>query len=283
MKSILIPFLFVFTAGFSQLNTHFGGRSAGMAHSSVTLSDVWSSHHNQAGLAWLEKSEAGVFVQNRFLMKELNYSGFAYAHKLKSGAVSLSFSNFGYQLYGESKVGLGYGLKFSDIISGGIQINYHNLRLANNYGKKSGVSAELGLQAYLTEKLVLGVHLFNPTRTKIDDYNNERMATVMRLGVNYKFSSRVLATAEVEKDIDFRPLFRAGIEYKASEKIYLRGGVGTQPTLASFGIGVYASNFKIDLAASYHQVLGFTPDFSLNYQLSKVGPKKGKDLDKTFE
>ena len=56
-------------------NIHFGGRSAGMGHASVTLSDVWSSHHNQAGLGWLTKVEAGVFAQNRFLVKEMNYMG----------------------------------------------------------------------------------------------------------------------------------------------------------------------------------------------------------------
>jgi hypothetical protein len=282
VRSIALLFVVISSYTFGQMNTHFGGRSAGLAHSSVTLSDVWSSHHNQAGLAWLENSEAGVFVQNRFLLKELNYSGFAYAHKLNSGALALSFSNFGYQLYGESKIGLGYGLKFSNIISGGIQLNYHNTRLANNYGKKSGITAELGMQAYLNDKLILAAHLFNPTRTQLNDYNNERMATIMRLGLNYKFSKQVFATAEVEKDIDARPIFRAGIEYRASELIYLRGGVGTQPTLAAFGVGVSKSNFKLDIAASYHQMLGFTPDLSLNYLISKSSNQE-KKVDSTFE
>lgn len=283
IRGAVLIFCLVSTFAFGQLNTHYGGRSAGMAHASVTLSDVWSSHHNQAGLAWLNTSEAGVFLQNRFLMKELNYGGFAYAHKLNSGAVALSYSNFGYQLYGESKLGLGYGLKFSNIISGGVQINYHTTRLANNYGKKSGVTAELGMQAFLNDKLMLAVHLFNPTRTKLNDYNNERMATIMRLGLNYKFSKQVFATFEVEKDIDSRPIFRAGIEYKASEIIYLRGGVGTQPTLASFGVGVKKSNFKLDIAASYHQILGFTPDLSFNYLISKPTSNQEKKSENSFE
>lgn len=270
MMRILVFLLFlVSSTAFGQLNTHFGGRSAGLAHASVALSDGWSSHNNQAGLAWLEQSQAGVFVQNKFLLKELNYGGFSYAHVLKTGALALSYSNFGYQLYGESKVGLGYGMKFSDIISGGVQLNYHNTRLANNYGRKSSLTAEIGMQAYLTDKLILGVHLFNPSRTKLNDYTNEKIATIMRFGVSYKFSKQVLATVEVEKDIDFRPIFRAGLEYKINKTMYLRGGVGSQPTLASFGFGINVQSFKIDLAASYHQILGFTPDFSLTYLFSQ--------------
>jgi hypothetical protein len=254
----------------AQLNTHYGARSAGMAHASVTLSDVWSSHHNQAGLAWLEQSEAGVFVQNRFLMKELNYGGFAYAHKLNTGALAVSYSNFGYQLFGESKVGLGYGMKFTNMISGGVQLNYHHIRLANNYGQNSALTAELGLQTYLTDKIMLAAHLFNPTRTALNEFNKEKIPTIMRLGMNYIFSKQVLATIEAEKDIDMKPVFRMGLEYKTSNKFYLRGGIGTQPTLAAFGFGLYTGAVKLDVAASYHQVLGFTPDISFIYQIKKV-------------
>jgi len=250
-------------------NIHFGGRSAGMGHASVTLSDVWSSHHNQAGLGWLTKVEAGVFAQNRFLVKEMNYMGFAYAHPVKSGAFALSFTNFGYSQYGESKVGLAYGLKFSDRITGGVQINYHNTRIGNNYGSASVLSTEMGLQAKLTSKLELGLHLFNPTQAKLNDFNDERMPTIMRLGMAYTFSNKVFITLEAEKDVDFPANFKAGIEYKANDKIYLRGGIGASPTAATFGVGVYHKGLKFDLASSYHQVLGFIPEVSLTYVFEK--------------
>lgn len=250
-------------------NIHFGGRSAGLAHASVTLSDVWSTHNNQAGLGWLTNAEAGVFFQNRYLIKEMSYMGFAYAHPVKSGAFGLSFSNFGYSQYGESKLGLAYGMKFSDRITGGIQINYHNTRIGNNYGSTSVLTGEIGLQAKLTSKLDLGFHVYNPTQAKLADYNDERIPTIMRLGMNYTFSDKVFLTFEAEKDIDFSATFRAGIEYKANDKIYLRGGVGANPTLATFGVGVYHKGLKFDIASSYHQVLGFTPEVSLIYVFEK--------------
>ena len=270
MKKLLLLFLFFPSFVFAGNDyIHFGGRSAGMGHASITLSDVWSSHHNQAGLGWLKRAEAGVFAQNRFLVREMNYMGFAYAHPVNSGALALSFTNFGYSQYGESKLGLGYGLKFSDRITGGIQINYHNTRIGNNYGSASVLSAEMGMQTKITSNLELGMHLFNPTQAKLNDFNDERIPRIMRLGMAYTFSNKVFVTLEAEKDIDFPANFKAGIEYKANNKIYLRGGIGTTPATAAFGVGVYHKGLKLDLASSYHQVLGFTPEVSLTYIFEK--------------
>lgn len=269
MKKLLLPLMLMpLLALAGNDNLHFGARSAGMAHSSVTLSDVWSTHHNQAGLAWFKTPQAGVFFQNRFMLKNLNYMGFAYAHPTKSGAFGISYTSFGSKLYGESKAGLSYAIKFNDKISGGVQMNYHNTRILN-YGSTSAFTIELGMQAKLTKKLMIGAHLFNPTRTKMANYNDERIPTIFRMGLNYKFSDKVFMTTEVEKDIDYRAVFRAGIEYMASDKVYFRGGVGTNPTLAAFGLGVKLENFQFDIASTYHQVLGFTPEISLNYNFSK--------------
>lgn len=256
-----------------QENGHYGGRSAGMGHSSVTLSDVWSTHHNQAGLGWLTDQTAGVFFQNKYLLKDLNYMGFAFAQPIKSGAFGVSFTNFGNTLYGESKLGVGYGMKFSDKITGGIQLNYHNTRVGNNYGNSSGLSAELGLQTYLTDKMMLAMHLFNPTRTKLNSYNDERIPTVIRFGLNYKFTEKVMTTMEAEKDLLNNPVFRAGIEYQTNNIFHLRAGVGTNPSIASFGFGINLENIQIDVAASYHQTLGFSPELSMNYVFGKKNNK----------
>ena len=38
---------------------------------------------------------------------------------------------------------------------------------------------------------------------------------------------------------------------------------------AAFGVGVYEKGLKLDLASSYHQVLGFIPEVSLTYVFEK--------------
>ncbi|MCB9198060.1 MAG: hypothetical protein H6600_06330 [Flavobacteriales bacterium] len=260
---LILPIL----ASAGQDNSHYGGRSAAMGHASVSLYDVWSTHHNQAGLGWLTNPTAGVFFQNRNLLKEFNYMGFAYAHPLSTGTIGASFTNFGSNLYGESKLGISYGMKFSDFITGGVAINYHNTRIAYDYGSHSAVTAELGMQAYLNDNFMLAAHLFNPTRSKLNDYNDERIPTIIRLGLNYKFSDKVMTVLEAQKDLLNSPSFKAGIEYNPNDIIYLRAGIGTTPSLASFGVGLKMNQMQLDIAASYHNTLGFWPELSFQYQL----------------
>lgn len=267
--SILLFFFFPLLVFGGNENTHYGARSAGMAHSSVTLYDVWSVHHNQAGLAWLEAPTAGVFFQNRFTLKELSQSGVAFAYPIKGGTFGLSYAGFGYQLYRENKIGLAYSMKFSDRISGGVQLNYHSLRLGNTYGQGNTFSVEAGIQAKITEKFTAGVHLFNPTRAKLVTFNDERIPTIFRFGVNYAVSEKVLLTGEAEKDIDFDAVFRAGLEYKTGNQFFLRTGIATNPGLISFGFGYWNKGLKVDLATSYHQVLGFSPEIGLSYRFNK--------------
>ncbi|MCT4581679.1 MAG: hypothetical protein N4A35_09705 [Flavobacteriales bacterium] len=253
----------------AQSNIHFGGRSAGMAHASVTLSDVWSTHHNQAGLAWLKSPSAGVYYQNKFTVSELSNLGLAYAHPLKKGAFAIQWSNFGYALYQENKVGLAYALQLSEKLSGGVQLDYLSTRLGGIYGANTAFAAEIGLQAKLTQKLTIGAHVYNPTRTTLNDYNNEAIATIMRLGLGYQLSEKVNIVVETEKDVDHLAALKTGIEYNANNKLYFRGGVSTGPTLGAFGFGLNLEQYQLNIATTYHQTLGFSPEISFTYQFKK--------------
>jgi hypothetical protein len=250
-------------------NWHLGARSAGMAHASLTLSDVWSTHHNQGGLGWLKDPSAGVYFENRYGIKELSQMGAAVAIPVGNGAFGLNYSGFGWSLYKESKIGLAYGMKFNDKISGGVQVNYHSLRLANNYGSNMAFTVEAGLQARVTDALTIGMQVYNPTKTKLDDYYDERIPTIMRFGAGYRFSDKVLVTCEAEKDLEFDAIFRVGLEYMPGDKFYIRGGIATNPGIAAFGFGLKLDSFRADISSTYHQILGFSPQISLSYVISK--------------
>jgi len=269
-KSISVLILSLLTTWlFAQSNIHFGARSAGMGNASVTLSDVWSTHNNQAGLAWLQTPSIGVYYQNKFSVSELSNLGLAYARPLKKGTIGFQWSNFGYSLYQENKIGLAYALQLSENLSGGVQLDYLRTQLGGIYGSNSALAAEIGLQAKLTSKVTIGAHFYNPTRAKLNDYNKEAIATIMRLGIDYRFSEKVLLVIETEKDIDHIAMLKTGIEYKANDKFYFRAGVATGPSLGSFGFGLNMEKYKLDIAASYHQVLGFSPELSFVYQFKK--------------
>lgn len=248
-------------------NYLFGGRTAGMANASISLYDFWAVSHNQAGLARLERPTAGVYFENKFLLDALNFGAGAVAYPTSSGVFAFNFTHFGFDLYGENKFGLGYARDFGERFSTGIQLNYHHTRLAEDYGSRGNLSFEIGTIFEILPDLHIGAHLFNPTRSKVADYANERIPTILRTGFSYTFSEKVIVVLEAEQSSEQKATFKAGIDYHILDYFSIRGGIGTRPASNAFGFGFRLGSLQIDLASSYHYVLGYSPQVSLVYEL----------------
>jgi hypothetical protein len=249
-----------------------GARSAGMGYSGLTLTDVWSVRLNPAGTAGLEKPTAGLFYQQHFLSNELAQQGLAFVLPVGKGAFAISADRYGYSLYQETRAGLGYAMRLSEGLRAGIQLNYLGVQLGDNYGSTAAFTAELGVQARLTEELWIGAHLYNPTRSVLGSTSEgtvvveERVPTLLRVGLGYTFSTKLLMTVEAEKDIDMPERFRIGVEYAPNKVLFLRTGISTGPVQAHFGAGVRLKQLDIDLAMAVRSQLGPTPMIGLNYR-----------------
>lgn len=248
-------------------NLPVGARSQALGHASVNLQDIWSAHHNQAGLAGLTEIGGGIYYESRFTMKELSLKGGVFALPTKFGTFGVSVTSFGYKLYSESKFGLAYGMKLGENIRMGVQLNYHRTQIAEGYGNASHFTGEVGLQADVTDALSVGAHIYNPTLTEQAEYNNEKIPTTIRLGAQYQFNENFFIAVEGVQNIYDRPAMRVGLEYHLIKELYLRGGISTSPTMANFGFGVNLKRFFIDVSSSYHATLGFSPQVSLSYNL----------------
>lgn len=274
-RVLMLTLLIIFSQFLSAQigNDMLGARSAALGGYNATLFDVWSTNNNQGGLGFLEEMTGGAYYENRFLLSETSYKAGAFVMPVKTGALGLSVSSFGYELYNETKAGLSYGQRFGDKFSVGVQLNYLNTKLTQGYGSKTAVTGAIGAIAKLSKEFTLGVHVYNPSRSKLTNDNNERIPTIMKLGVEYKFSDKVMFVVSSEKDVDFEARVNAGIEYHITEMFYLRGGISTNPTQYAFGAGMQLKHFKVDLSSSFHQTLGITPAISIVYSKKKHAEK----------
>lgn len=274
MKSTIFHTLsvFFFVCLFFQANSQgyypMGSRAQSLGNASNTIEDVWAYHHNPAALTGVKKMEIGISYENRFLLKELQSQGVAVAIPIKKGVISFGGQRFGYRNFLSYKTGLGYSLKLSELLSAGVQLNYAGVRLPDAYGSSGTVTAEIGLLAKVNDQWKIGFSIFNLGRNKLSDYQEDRYTTVMRLGSSYKISSKVLLLAEAEKNVDYPLRGKVGIEYAVISNFFIRGGFATDPIEVSFGFGYqFKKYFKLDLGSCYHQILGWSPNFSFNYQL----------------
>jgi hypothetical protein len=269
MKSILVFFLCLLTLSAETFggneNLLLGARQAGLAGGGMCISDLWAVQTNQAALTGLEKTQAGVFLAQPFMVKELSRAAFAVAVPKKFGVLALSFNRMGYKLYRDSKVGLAFARSFGPKFSAAIQLDYLSTYIGENYGTRGSIAAEVSLLAELTPKLKMGFHLFNPTKASLADYNKEKIPTIAKLGLAYLVSAKIHVLMEVEKDLINKPVVRAALEYFPVNFLYIRAGVASNPALNAAGFGLQWKKVRIDLAASFHPQLGYTPNLGLLY------------------
>jgi|JI10StandDraft_1071094.scaffolds.fasta_scaffold241329_1 hypothetical protein len=273
MRIILVLFLMMSGAILKAANDNLpvGARSAGMAHASICVGDVWAVQQNQAALATLKNPEAGVFSQIVYPNSKVLMNAVAVASPFKYGVISGSFTRLGFKnLYNESKYGIGYSRQFGKAISAGMQLNYLSTYIGDNtYGSRGTVAVEAGFIAEVIKNLKVGVHVYNPTRSKTAQYNNERVPTIIKMGLQYTFTDKVFTTVEVEKDIANKPILKVGAEYRIVKEVYLRGGLSNNPSLNAAGFGIELKKFNLDFAAAFHPQMGVSPQIGLRYRFEK--------------
>lgn len=263
---ILAAFLFCSVQAVATDNPPLGARIQGMGGCGTALhADVWGVQNNQASIANLESFQAAIFYESRFMVSELGMKALAVGMPTKHGSFGLNVNSFGYSQYSETKAGFAYARKLGERFSMGVQIDYFNTRIGENYGSSSTVGGEIGILAEPVKNLTVGLHLFNPTRSRLNGNLDERIPTVMRFGMAYKFSEQVFIIAEAEKDVDFKTTFRGGIEYRPLPAFYIRAGAASNPGLVAMGFGVALKKFRLDVASSFHAQLGFSPSVGLQY------------------
>lgn len=279
MKKLLLlqlSFLVYLFSVASGDNFTAGARATAIGDASITLSDVFSTTTNQAGLAFMSNYSVGIYSDRKFVNASINNFNSAVALPIseKVGTFGLSANYYGYKYYNETKVGLAYARKFGPKFSLGIQFDYLRTTIFE-LGSKNFFTFEMGFQYKPWKVLTIGAHVYNPIPYKVDKVYGEHLPTIMKFGLGYEPSPKVLLAAEYEQDIHYKPQFKGGIEYRVVKYFSLRAGVQTTPFSASFGFGVNVVGLNLDASASYHPVLGFTPQLAFIYSFKKkIKPKK---------
>jgi len=273
MKIILASiFLFLTIITFGQNGSPLpaGARGMAMGNTGIANQDVHSIFSNAAGLAWLDGTQFTVFGEQRFVGTGISNLAFGAAHSIGSGVFGLTIQNYGIRNYQEQKVGISYARKLFDKLSMGVQFDFLNTRITD-YGSAAVFTFEIGFVAPINKELTVGARIFSPMRVAITE--EEEVPGLLGIGFSYQPSKKVVFNTEVEKGIDTDLSIHAGIEYQIHSVVSLRLGGAANPTLATFGLGIKISDqFNIDIATTYHQVLGLSPGIGIRYGLKNSVP-----------
>lgn len=244
-----------------------GASNLSLANSTVAVPNLWSVYHNQGALGFLTGTQIGIYYHNNFALSEFAVKSFAIATNVKPGTFGFNYTNYGFNKFSDNKFGLAYSMKLAKFLSLGIQMDYFLIQQDNNYGNIHIFSGEIGLLANPFENFYLGVHVFNPWRSKVAEYQDERMPTIFRLGVAYNFSKDVQLSTEVEKDLEQPAFFKTGLQYEPLKNFVLRTGVAfsQKDILLAFGLGYTYKDITLDLGFENHPILGMKTAVTIQY------------------
>ncbi|MBN3034352.1 MAG: hypothetical protein JW861_02110 [Bacteroidales bacterium] len=279
LAAFMEALILIFTPEFlypSHDKTVQGARAISMGNASVTTSDFWSLHNNQAGLAGLKSTQAGIFCRNFYLVGEMNFQSAGVAIPSGRGALGLSMSYFGYSQYSEKKIGLAYSHSLRGSLSAGIQLDYLHTHISEGYGNNSHLTCEAGMIAKLSEELTIAAHVFNPLMIGVRQDEEERIPVVFIAGFSWRPSGKIITVIEAEKHTGYKPAIRAGMEYLPDLCFRVRLGYTTpsvpsgsvrsvMASMFTFGAGYTRGRFEVSLAATLHQAIGWSPAFSAVY------------------
>ena len=254
-----------------------GARAAALGNASATLSDVWAMSNNVAGLGQLHQATVGLYAENRYLSSAFNTVALVAAVPLgpsttekppNRGVVGFEAQRFGNNLYSEQRLGLGYGYRGGLVSVGGrldvLQTSIQGL------GSRRVIAASLGGQAELIpHRLVFGGYLYNLNQARLAAYEDERVPTVLKAGLSYRPTDKLLLNIETEKDVEQAADFKAGLEYQLLQALALRAGFAALTEQTTAGVGFKAGRFQIDYAAAWQAALGLSQHVGVSLQWAK--------------
>lgn len=230
--------------------------------------DAFSFTANQAALAKLKSASAGIYGEKRFLLNELSLYDVAIALPTHSGNFGADARYWGFTNYSEAQLGLAYARSLENKIDLGIQFNYYSIRIAG-YGNASSINFEIGTLLHLTDKLNVGLHVYNPTQSKLGKSGEEKLASIYAAGIGFEPSQNFLFSVQVEKEEYKAANVIAGFQYKFLPQLMARLGVSATTSSIYIGIGLGWRFMRLDATASYHPELGITPGLMLIAPLSQ--------------
>jgi len=246
-----------------------GGGQAGTGGVSVFTNGVWATHNNPAGLAKLTNPVTGIYIENRFLIKELIFNVGSFALPVKNGGVGIAISHLRLGQYTNTFAGIAFGRKFGEDFSAGVRFDSYHVSFGNENEQGTAISFDAGIQWMLSDQVSFACNVFNPARLSLFEGTDASIPSIVKAGLSYRPLPELSLMTEACKELTSPLEINYGMEYALDEKIFIRAGLGLNTPRYSFGFGYALNGFSIDIAASWHQLLGFTPQASLAYTFSR--------------
>ncbi len=220
--------------------------------------DPFSFTSNQAALAQANYVAVGAYAERRFLLAPTSYYATAAVFPSRLGNFGLQLNYGGFKNFNENKIGLAFARKLGTRLDVGIQFNYYGYRVPA-YNSATAINFEAGIIMHFTDKLQGGIQVYNPVGGALGKTTGEKLASVYKMGMGYDASTNFFAGIEIIKEEDMPVNCIASMRYRFAGRFFARMGITSESTSVFGGAGWSWNDLRVDVSASYHPQLGFSP------------------------
>lgn len=216
---------------------------------------------NAGGLSALGEAEFSfAYTPAPFGLSELSDGSFAACIPLRIGALGISLSTFGFDLFRQSSFTLGYANSVADLHVGiGVRYEYFSIQ---GYGKGGTCCIDLGLLVPLRSWLSIGTSLHNINGGAIG-VSREKLPQIFLCGIAFIPREDFSLAFDLEKELLFQISAKVEFEYWIIRQFAIRLGMGDSPRTYTAGIGLRYKGIRFDYRFYGHLDLGTTHTLSL--------------------
>lgn len=232
-----------------------------------TEADVFSFTANPASLASVKRVSLGVFGERKYLLPELSQYSLVAAGPVGPGAFGVEGVMSGSLAFRETRLGLAYARGLGKKIDAGVFFGYHSIAIGEAYGSAGTITAAAGVRMQLNDRLRAGVRVYHPAGGKFGKYQEEQLSSLYSFGWGYAASSQFYLEAVIEKETDQPVNVKMGWQYKIHPVIQIRAGISASTGSGWMGVAYHRKQLRIDVTATVHPQLGWSPGLLLMYKL----------------
>jgi len=269
MRLLIIPILILYSwKGFSQLDgsiTSIISLSA-LAYQHIEQ-DVFSSMNIISSISTIKKKQAGIYSENRFMIKGLTKVQFALTLPLKKSGFGMQLNYQGTNNMNFAGIASGYGMQIGKMMSTGLKIEAGRTTLPEGDNIYM-IGYQVGCKVNASEKTQLGFHLTRRSFPSVIKTIKQKGIYMINVGIGHTINETLYLSCEIIKVKAIRPTISPFLKWKMTEKIHAHFGMLEPLNTGYIGLGWKAHKKNIILSFASHPHLGLSGSISLSHEFN---------------